>query len=1566
MQRIIVSSTKDIKADKNGIGTFRKAIQTVNEYYNSNPDKLNEPYYIDFEAEFEPTQTWIIKPDIPLPPILKGNVHINSTEPKFLIFSGEQLANTRPSKVPGWVKEPKGPKQNQHSSLLTLGDSKYLEATKNSPGFEDISSALFTLHSVNFSSNKAKGGDGERGSGGGLGAGGGLSVVSGTTHIKDSVFQKLQAIGGAGGSGQNHGGKSTSGRLSDGKKGEKGGTGGLRGSFTINTSDTFQVCPGGTGGARGNQDIGWKLRNKKSPKEIQSIHPGLAGGPGGAGTNCSKSLNSFGFGHGGGSGGGGGGGSNYIGVFVTSNGGDGGRGGNGGAGGFGAGGGGGGGGGTPWKGGEQDQGNHGWDWGNPGSGALGGLFATSGSKGKIQKSGGSHLSSLEIAGGKGGNGAALGGAIAVLSDHAKLELTNVDFIGNEAETSGGSRRFNTIFSLKNTKGQVKGHDIRLYQNSNSDDFSRPKFNSQLINEDFHTFIESKAGPDETILDGHHSATSYPRSDDLAKIRNKIINLESGKNETLTIKFERPKSGLIEINVNQDQLLAELNGIHKQIIPVEKKETIEARHQKKLISALFQTGGDLLGIGNPLDLFSASSGNYTKKDLATGVAGKVVGAAANFAFSAINAKKTLDKEIEKNNANIKKLAEKTNPKRELLEIAPIDISRARTLIKIDNFTIGEDILLLEDFGKKLNPNSEGINGPTIRNGASKTRNGEIVESFEIHLDNTKNDNVQTKIATISLDPASTKDLNEPVQRDPASYLTSLLYYDNDLNRWVLGKTLFRPTRAIHSGPTYTGGPAGELVILERDSSFLNSEIATLRTKKMDDIVFGSPGNEVILTDAGWDQITPNLGNDTINAGAGFDKIDFQDIKQPINVLGSKFNENNSDVVHPKIQVTYRHPDENISKTLDSTSLNTEAIAAWGSSKINLSNIADPNDFIIVNNQEEIKEPGYYGIRTGLGSNVQGSPHSDRVIISLMKDENDGKYLDVNKNCKISLDERPLKILAKPAIVNGGGGDDKLTFLFDSIYPRGYLEIHHEDKFFGWVGRNGIPSNGNPVINISAITNPDSEKNHHGVSDYYLTEYTGDNKTWESENSTRLINFSGDVEWSILEENELKGSGVDDFIIENKMLSHKKFFKILEDTPRSFTVGLNFKADSENPKFLSDISGSYGIRIEAKSKDSDSKAYFNVFFNVLNKDKSKWPNHLSGLDVEERFGVDNEEFRFGEDNKEFDYTYNHLTITDLENAPAGLQGFKAVIKNDTVIAFVKDIDISSAFASRERDIGTAANVEAANEVDSMFTFTEDGALEYPIHHLKDNPLDLGNLGNLTDSDCELEKPLMHDEKSQALLIEEPSQFEVPLAFVTAEEFFFNEQVDINEPENTNPLGNDQVDINEPENTNIIDELPTSTLNTIRNSSHSSGKKAGKEKVKGTNEADVLLSGLGKDKLAGKKDGDIFWIKETEEFQKSGVDQIIGFDTSEGDVILIGGSDQWSSLGTSATYSSANSKKQLKQASKSDIDIIYFQKGPKGLLFYNENATSSGYGDGGLFLNLKGGPDITSSDIQIINEI
>ena len=191
-KRFIVNTSKDLTGSGNsGNGTLRKAIQDANEFY-ENPRNQKIPYYIDFEASDGYTKSWFIKPEIPLPPILSGNVFINYNNPKFVTITGENLAKPRP-KPPSWVKTPKSGVNNQNSSLLTLGTDLYLEKTIPNGKYKY---SEFHITNVNFSTNTAKGEDGRNGSGGGMGAGGGISLLSGKAVIENAVFQKLKAQGG--------------------------------------------------------------------------------------------------------------------------------------------------------------------------------------------------------------------------------------------------------------------------------------------------------------------------------------------------------------------------------------------------------------------------------------------------------------------------------------------------------------------------------------------------------------------------------------------------------------------------------------------------------------------------------------------------------------------------------------------------------------------------------------------------------------------------------------------------------------------------------------------------------------------------------------------------------------------------------------------------------------------------------------------------------------------------------------------------------------------------------------------------------------------------------------------------------------------------------------------------------------------------------------------------------------------------------------------------------------------------------------------------------------------------
>ena len=59
--------------------------------------------------------------------------------------------------------------------------------------------------------------------------------------------------------------------------------------------------------------------------------------------------------------------------------------------------------------------------------------------------------------------------------------------------------------------------------------------------------------------------------------------------------------------------------------------------------------------------------------------------------------------------------------------------------------------------------------------------------------------------------------------------------------------------------------------------------------------------------------------------------------------------------------------------------------------------------------------------------------------------------------------------------------------------------------------------------------------------------------------------------------------------------------------------------------------------------------------------------------------------------------------------------------------------------------------------------------------------------------------------------------------------------------------------------------------------------------------------------------------------------------------------------------NKKTVKKKLAKLDIDFLYDQK--KGGLYFNENGSDKGFGDGGIIAIFKGAPDLTASNLDWI---
>ena len=103
----------------------------------------------------------------------------------------------------------------------------------------------------------------------------------------------------------------------------------------------------------------------------------------------------------------------------------------------------------------------------------------------------------------------------------------------------------------------------------------------------------------------------------------------------------------------------------------------------------------------------------------------------------------------------------------------------------------------------------------------------------------------------------------------------------------------------------------------------------------------------------------------------------------------------------------------------------------------------------------------------------------------------------------------------------------------------------------------------------------------------------------------------------------------------------------------------------------------------------------------------------------------------------------------------------------------------------------------------------------------------------------------------------------------------------------------------------------------------------------------------------------ITEPEQYKKIYADRITNFKHST-DILAI----DVNSFGIddSATFASGRNRKELwKKLAKQDVDFLYDQK--KGGLYFNENGSDKGFGDGGIVAILKGAPDLTSGNLEFI---
>ena len=103
----------------------------------------------------------------------------------------------------------------------------------------------------------------------------------------------------------------------------------------------------------------------------------------------------------------------------------------------------------------------------------------------------------------------------------------------------------------------------------------------------------------------------------------------------------------------------------------------------------------------------------------------------------------------------------------------------------------------------------------------------------------------------------------------------------------------------------------------------------------------------------------------------------------------------------------------------------------------------------------------------------------------------------------------------------------------------------------------------------------------------------------------------------------------------------------------------------------------------------------------------------------------------------------------------------------------------------------------------------------------------------------------------------------------------------------------------------------------------------------------------------------ITAPSKFNKKSADKITNFNPST-DTLEIN-TDSFG-IDSSATFTAGKNKKVVKKKlAKQDFDFLYDEK--KGGLYFNENGSDKGFGEGGIIAILKGAPDLTASNLEFI---
>jgi hypothetical protein len=916
----------DNNRDDGSIGTLRWALQET---------QRREGFYEIIFATQNPNEKaknnlgtgyWTIELNSPLPILNKSDIRINYRSPKSVILlpaNGKRQFESTPG-ISG--------------SILTVGTYPLsFPIVQHNQTYPTVD-----INSVNFVRNTAIGQDGILGGGGGMGAGGGITHLSGLLRISNSVFQDLGARGGRGAQGgkggdggrDNFWGKQF---VTPGRDGIDGGQGGYPSLLAGELQTVLANRPDGKGrgGDRGlGESLVGSLDGTSGKNGQPSVFLGIAGGGGGSGGGGQYQRNP---------------------IFVRDKKGAGGNGGNGGAGGFGAGGGAGGGAGA------NAEGRGGSP--NPGQGGAGGEYATSGTGGN------SAGSTKGGDGGRGGDGAALGGAIASLvgllpnlpwgksnllpESPSELALHNVDFIGNTANAGQGAKEISTLYAYRGA-GRLSGSSITL------------NGRTLALDNDFNDLdilgrIVGSPNPNRNPLP-LHEATSSIRRPNVARIRDVTLTNRPGLTETNLINFESAGSGVVGVTADLSNPNNALNQIWRKLVP-DREQEIRAGYQAQIKQIWLDAGKGIVGDGSVQNKYRQIGDNIVKGvsgfNLKSAAGGVLAVNLATSIYSHYQASKQLDLDLQENLKKQEELQEFLDSSTQE-QVGTVDIREERTTIRIEDFTIGEDAVIISNFGEDLSPQFKV--GTSSKKGVNRRT---------VTISTGENTSSPTDIVTIELSEQSNTELNQNSDTSSAAdYLASMMKQRID-GSWLLSTRLAEPHLMI--SPQFTGGPASTDVIVDRSGQHPASTPFKITTLSGNDQIYGSRGVEIINTGAGNDIIFPGLSPggeqiDVVNGGPGADTVGYLPIKKAIKVSGKAKVDG---AIFAQMDISLQQSELKIAELF-----NVESIEAYGGSQFNYQSLPNPQEI----------GSSYYMVRTGSGSTFTGSDFNDVISLAFDVDTN----------------------------------------------------------------------------------------------------------------------------------------------------------------------------------------------------------------------------------------------------------------------------------------------------------------------------------------------------------------------------------------------------------------------------------------------------------------------------------------------------------------------------------------------------------------------------------------------------